>query len=291
MGNRRKHSRPSHGQSQDRRHAGIAARARGTKAGRRVLNHQERSRGGQQQIPRPASSIEGGPAPWAHVPAELRRPTMAQIREVMASAPAPRSQAVAEGELRSAVLAGLYEDVANEGRPHVVLTRRSKRLRSHSGEVSFPGGRQEPGEELWVTALREAEEEIALDRSAVVHLGELDHLRTVSSRSWIVPYVAEITDPHLVIPQLQAAPDEVELVLHVELDELLKDDVFREELWTFGEFTRPVFFFEIEGDTVWGATAAMLRNLLSLITGTHDPRVELSHWDSPDAVLPPDLLA
>jgi 8-oxo-dGTP pyrophosphatase MutT (NUDIX family) len=211
---------------------------------------------------------------------------MAEVRAVMKTAPSPRSQSIGEGELRSAVLAGLYEEIAGDGQPRVVLTRRSKRLRSHSGEVSFPGGRQEPGEALWVTALREAAEEISLDPSFVMHLGELDHLRTVSSRSWIVPYVAEITDPHVVIPTLQAAPDEVELVLHVGLHELLEQDVFREELWTFGEFTRPVFFFEIEGDTVWGATAAMLRNLLSIITGTHDPVAEITHWDAPNAVLP-----
>lgn len=214
---------------------------------------------------------------------------MAEIRAAMATAASPRTQDVADGALRSAVLAAFYDDANRDGRASVVLTRRSKNLRNHSGEVSFPGGRQEPGEELWVTALREAEEEIALDRTAVVPLGELDHLRTVSSRSWIVPYVAEITDPHVVIPALQAAPDEVELVLHVGLDELLKDGVFREELWTFGEYTRPVFFFEIEGDTVWGATAAMLRNLLSIVTGTHDPNAEISHWDAPNAVLPAGL--
>lgn len=214
---------------------------------------------------------------------------MAEIRAAVATAASPRTQDVADGALRSAVLAAFYDDADRDGRASVVLTRRSKNLRNHSGEVSFPGGRQEPGEELWVTALREAEEEIALDRTAIVHLGELDHLRTVSSRSWIVPYVAEITDPHVVIPALQAAPDEVELVLHVGLDELLKDGVFREELWTFGEYTRPVFFFEIEGDTVWGATAAMLRNLLSIVTGTHDPNAEISHWDAPNAVLPAGL--
>lgn len=208
---------------------------------------------------------------------------MSDIHAVMVEAPNPRAMPVAPEALRSAVLAGLYDD----GGPKVVLTRRAHHLRNHSGEVSFPGGRQEPGEDLWVTALREAEEEIALDRSAVRQLGELDHLRTVTSRSWIVPYVAEITEPQLVIPRLVAAPDEVALVRHVGLEELLADDVFREELWTFGEHTRPVYFFEIEGDTVWGATAAMLRNLLSIITGTHDANAEISHWDAPDAVLPP----
>lgn len=218
---------------------------------------------------------------------------MTQIREAMASAAGPRTQEFEPGSLRSAVLAGLHAEVVGESvvedRPHVLLTRRSQELRSHSGEVSFPGGRQEPGEDLWVTALREADEEVALRPDSVVRLGELDHLRTVSSRSWIVPYVAEITEPHLVIPQLRAAPDEVELVLHVALDDLLNDGVFREELWTFGEYTRPVYFFEVEGDTVWGATAAMLRNLLAIITGTHDPRAAIDHWDAPEAVLPRGL--
>jgi len=203
----------------------------------------------------------------------------------MATAPSPRAQAVEGSALRSAVLAGLY-GAPKDDRAHVVLTRRSARLRHHSGEVSFPGGRQEPGEDLWVTALREAEEEIALDRSAVVHLGELDHLRTVTSRSWIVPYVGEITDPPRVLPALVASPDEVEVVLHVGLDELLADGVFREELWTFGAQTRPVYFFEIDGDTVWGATAAMLRNLLAILTDTHDPTVSTGHWDAPEATLP-----
>ncbi len=211
---------------------------------------------------------------------------MADIRAVMAEAPVPRAQpdVVDGGALRSAVLAGLYG--VEDDRAHVVLTRRSAHLRHHSGEVSFPGGRQEPGEDLWVTALREAEEEIALDPTSVVHLGELDHLRTVTSRSWIVPYVGEITDPDRVLRRMVAAPAEVDVVLHVGLDDLLADGVFREELWTFGAQTRPVYFFEIEGDTVWGATAAMLRNLLAILTGTHDPTVSTGHWDAPEATLP-----
>lgn len=213
---------------------------------------------------------------------------MADIRSTMAAAPEPQVQSADEASLRSAVLAGLY-GADDADRAHVILTRRSAHLRHHSGEVSFPGGRQEPGEDLWATALREAEEEIALDPDAVSHLGELDHLRTVTSRSWIVPYVGEITNPHVVIPRLVAAPAEVEVVLHVGLDALLADGVFREELWTFGSQTRPVYFFEIEGDTVWGATAAMLRNLLAILTDTHDPSVSIGHWDAPEATLPPQF--
>ena len=64
----------------------------------------------------------------------------------------------------SAVLAPLYEV---DGEAHVVLTRRAQHLRTHRGEVSFPGGGEEPGESLWQTALREAEEEVALDPASV----------------------------------------------------------------------------------------------------------------------------
>ena len=76
----------------------------------------------------------------------------------------------------SAVLAALYDD---GGDTSVVLTRRSAKLRSHRGEVSFPGGRQDPGETLRATALREAHEEIALDPTQVSIIGKLAHLQRV----------------------------------------------------------------------------------------------------------------
>ena len=67
-------------------------------------------------------------------------------------------------------------------------------------------------------------------------------------------------------------------VLHVSLAELLEPGVYREELWFLGGEDRPIFFFEIEGDTIWGATAAMLRNLLTLVTGTFDPDDRPTPW-------------
>jgi 8-oxo-dGTP pyrophosphatase MutT (NUDIX family) len=165
----------------------------------------------------------------------------------------------------SAVLVGLYEEGAQT---HVVLTRRSDRLRSHSGEVSFPGGGQDDGETLWETALREAHEEIGL-RAPVREMGELDHLRTVSSNSAIVPFVAELPDGR---PDLVANPAEVDAILLVPLSELLLDEVYREERWRWPHqgATRPMHFFELVGDTVWGATARMLVQLLGLGLGV-DP--------------------
>jgi 8-oxo-dGTP pyrophosphatase MutT (NUDIX family) len=223
-------------------------------------------RGGDQIIPRPLNARPGRPAPWAHLPVEARRPSLADVQDVLAAAgPAHRTERELAPEIdrASAVLAPLYE---HDGELHVVLTRRTWELRSHSGEVSFPGGRQDDGDDhLWHTALREAQEEIALDPSSVRRIGELDHLATVTSHSFIVPYVGALAAR----PATTANPQEVSAVLHVPIAELLDPAIFREERWTFPwAEDRPIFFFELVGDTVWGATGAMLRQLLGLVTGT-----------------------
>jgi 8-oxo-dGTP pyrophosphatase MutT (NUDIX family) len=218
-----------------------------------------RSRGGAQVIPRPASIREGAPPPWADLAPAERRITLAQVHEAFAAAPQPLlSPLEGTGVRASAVLAALYEV---DGSVHVVLTRRAQHMRSHRGEVSFPGGGQDPGEDLRATALREAWEEVGLDPADVEIIGELDHLQTVTSRSFIVPYVA-------VLPGRPAFPVEVELILHVALEELLDPQVFREERWGVAPLEFAVQFFEIPGDTVWGATGRMLRNMLGVITGT-----------------------
>lgn len=175
-----------------------------------------------------------------------------------------------EGALRSAVLVPLFEE---DGQVWVVLTRRSQHLRAHKGEIAFPGGRQDDGESLMDAALREAEEEIALDTKVVEIVGELNHLATLSSNSSIVPYVGILPNrPVKLVPN----PDEVEAVLMVPLDELVQDDVFHTELWEWQEATgligeRPIHFFDLYGDTIWGATGRMLVNLLTLVLGVPNP--------------------
>ena len=232
-------------------------------------------RGGAQRIPRPNNARPGGPAPWAHLPPERRRPGVAQVAAALASlGPArPSDRERAHPRARpSAVLAPLYDD---GGQAVVVLTRRTWGMRTHQGEVSFPGGRVEPGESAVDGALREAKEEIDLDPSTVEIVGELDHLATVSSWSFIVPYVGVLPGP----PETHPNPDEVEAVLHVPLAELLDPANFREEVWTFpGGDSRPIYFFELVGDTVWGATANLLRQLLGAGTGTLG-RGDLNHPD------------
>ncbi|CAB4323551.1 MAG: NUDIX domain-containing protein [Actinobacteria bacterium] len=249
------------------------------------------SRGGPQEIPRPPSARPGRPAPWAGLSGDLLNPSLADVKEALAgAAPARPVEQRLDDTRAAAVLAALYDEKREEGRAavaplsvaplsvaplaHVVLTRRAQHLRSHRGEVSFPGGAQEPGEDFWTTAVREAFEEVALDPAVPTPIGELDHLRTVTSQSFIVPLVAELPGR----PDLVAHPGEVEQILHVSLAELLLPEVFHEEIWTIGGQQRPIFFFDIVGDTIWGATAAMLRNLLAIVTGTFDPRDRPTPW-------------
>jgi 8-oxo-dGTP pyrophosphatase MutT (NUDIX family) len=233
-------------------------------------------RGGEQRIPRPFNARAGGPAPWAGLPPEFRRPALADIaRALSALGPARRSdREISDPTARpSAVLAPLYDE---GGEAHVVLTRRTWGLRTHEGEVSFPGGRVEPGESTVDGALREAKEEIDLDPSTVEVIGELDHLATVTSWSFIVPYVGALPAR----PETHPNPAEVEAVLNVPLAELLEPDNFRQEIWTFpGGDPRPIYFFELVGDTVWGATANLLRQLLGAVTGTLG-RGDLDHPDT-----------
>ncbi|HEY9557960.1 MAG TPA: CoA pyrophosphatase [Acidimicrobiales bacterium] len=224
-------------------------------------------RGGEQIIPRPLTAVAGRPAPWAELPADRRRLSLDAVRrtfEVAGPAEASERELLPVIDRASAVLAPLYEV---DGELHVILTRRTWNLSSHQGEVSFPGGRHDDTDpDLWYTALREAREEIALDTSDVRCIGELDHLATVTSRSFIVPYIGALSGG---LPATEANPGEVSKVLHVPVAELLDPAIYREERWTFpGGWDRPIFFFELVGDTVWGATGAMLRQLLGLVTGT-----------------------
>jgi 8-oxo-dGTP pyrophosphatase MutT (NUDIX family) len=189
---------------------------------------------------------------------------VADVRAALAGTRPPRPSVLeGTGTRPSAVLAALYDDA--DGLATVILTRRSANLRSHRGEVSFPGGGREPGDrDLLATALREAGEEVQLDPGAVQLIGELDHLQTVTSRSYIVPFVGALPGR----PELKASPAEVASILYVTLAELLDPEIYHQERWGLAPLEHPISFFELDGDTVWGATAAMLRNLLELVTAT-----------------------
>jgi 8-oxo-dGTP pyrophosphatase MutT (NUDIX family) len=146
--------------------------------------------------------------------------------------------------------------------PGLLLTERRADMRRHAGEISFPGGRRDPGDsDLSATALREAEEEIGLD-PAVVELGErLPATNTFVTGYRIHPFVGRI--PHPAELALVPNPAEVETVLTFSLDALRDAYEIRRLVRRGVPIHTPTY--EVEGHLIWGATARIVGDLLSCL--------------------------
>lgn len=154
----------------------------------------------------------------------------------------------------AAVLIGLRD--ADE--PHMVFTVRTDHLSSHAGQVAFPGGSTDPSDaDAVTTALRETEEEIGLDRTLVTPLGYLDCFETVSGFC-ITPVVASIAAE----AKFQMAPLEVAEVFEVPLTFFLEPTNLKRYVMDYRGHRREMVEFDYDGHRIWGATAAMLHNLL-----------------------------
>lgn len=222
--------------------------------------------GRRQRIPRPPDARAGEAAPWDGLAPDRRRGIgLDRVRAAMARMGPSQPWPAPYGRVPAAVLVPLFEE---DGEARVILTRRSDQLRTHTGEVSFPGGRLDPGEAPMAAALREAAEELGLVPDTVEILGQLPPLATVSSRSSITPFVGALPGR----PVLHPNPAEVELAFDVSLARLAAEGVHREERWHRPELSegpelahRTVHFFELDDDTVWGATARILHQFLELV--------------------------
>jgi 8-oxo-dGTP pyrophosphatase MutT (NUDIX family) len=133
-------------------------------------------------------------------------------------------------------------------------------LRRHGGEISFPGGRLDADETPRDAALREAHEEIGLDPHDVEVVGELSPVTTNVSSTHIVPIVGRVRNA----PSLAVRNAEVDRVFTVALTELVADDTYSEELWGAPPQQWQIHFFHLDDETVWGATARMLHQLIAI---------------------------
>lgn len=160
-------------------------------------------------------------------------------------------------EAKAAVLVPLYRDPS--GQVRVILTRRPDHMRTHPGDVVFPGGRLEPGETPEQTAKREACEEIGLPEDGVEVMGGLTPLTTRDPGNLIVPVVAKVRRPD----EFTLQEEEVAAVIEPTMADILDENRWRTSDW----FGRTLWFYEFDEGIMWGATAFMMREFLRILRG------------------------
>ena len=158
------------------------------------------------------------------------------------------------GRKESAVLVPLFADA--DGAVHAVFTERRHDLRRHPGEISFPGGRRDPGETLMDTALREAQEEIGLAPAAVEVVGALEPVGTYVTNYAIYPFVGVI-EPGMA---WVLGETEVAQVLELAIDALVAGAGERRMVRRGMAFKTHTY--EVDGHVIWGATARIVADLL-----------------------------
>jgi 8-oxo-dGTP pyrophosphatase MutT (NUDIX family) len=144
---------------------------------------------------------------------------------------------------------------------YIVLTRRTDAVDNHRGQISFPGGSMDPGEDAASSALREAWEELAIAPDELDVLGELSPLYIPPSGFCVYPVVAYAAGRPDFVPN----PGEVAEVLEVPLAHLLDPATRGEEVWPIRGANVRVPFYRVGHHKVWGATAMMLCELLMLL--------------------------
>jgi 8-oxo-dGTP pyrophosphatase MutT (NUDIX family) len=161
------------------------------------------------------------------------------------------------------IKAAVLLPIVDRGEPMILFTKRTERVGHHKGQISFPGGVVDPTDaSLLDAALRECEEEIALPRAAVEPLGALDDTETVATSFVITPFVGLVREP----VAWQPDGDEIERVIEVPFTALVADGSFRIEMTNRNGVERPVYYFDYQGDTIWGATARILVHYLELVS-------------------------
>jgi 8-oxo-dGTP pyrophosphatase MutT (NUDIX family) len=160
------------------------------------------------------------------------------------------------------VAAAVMVPLIDRSEPYVLFAKRTDRVGHHRGQIAFPGGVVDVTDATPLdAALRECEEEIGLPRAAVEPLGILDDTETFATQFVITPFVGAVREP----VAWQPDGEEIEKVIEVPFSALVEDGSFRVEWWDRDGVRRPVYFFDYHGETIWGATARILKQYLDLL--------------------------
>jgi 8-oxo-dGTP pyrophosphatase MutT (NUDIX family) len=142
------------------------------------------------------------------------------------------------------------------------LIKRPVYLGAHSGQVSFPGGKTEPGENVFQTALRECEEEIGINQHEVEVVGRLSDFFVIASNFVVTPVVGVLRS----LPAFKPDPFEVAGIFSGNIPDLMRDQpILEKEILVAEKYQLRVPHFEINGEVVWGATAMMLNEFRMVV--------------------------
>ncbi len=189
-----------------------------------------------------AGGVEGG---------GIAQTWIGDLRDRLVSPP-PRRLPASEAR-QAAVLVPLYVDA---GALWVLLTRRTDTMPHHKGQIAFPGGGQEAGEDAWAAALRETQEEIGIDPRTIVRLGELDEAETPTGFR-IVPCVGAL--PHPFETRLNEA--EIAEVFSIPLSALADVRLVEDRRVRIDGRERELRIYHVGNRQIWGLTARILQNL------------------------------
>ncbi|MEE9562303.1 MAG: CoA pyrophosphatase [Thermoanaerobaculia bacterium] len=176
-----------------------------------------------------------------------------EVRQRLSS-PVPLRLAPKEAR-EAAVLVPLYVDA---GELWTVLTKRAENLPHHRSQIAFPGGGREIGEDPWAAALRESEEELGLDISKILRLGELDEAETPSGFH-IVPCVGAVPHPL----ETEINHEEIAEVFSVPLLAFADYRIIEDQLVKIDGVERTIRVYHLGKRQVWGLTARIVQNLLT----------------------------
>ena len=181
-----------------------------------------------------------------------------RLRAALARLPAEPPIGGDHAELRAAASkeAAVLVAITDRADPGVLLTLRREHLRSHAGQIAFPGGRTEPGEDAVAAALREAHEEVLLDPAAVELVGTIEPYRTVTG--YVVTPVVGVIPPDL---KLEPHEHEVAELFEAPLAFVLDPANQQRQSALFQGRERHYYEIVWNQRRIWGATAGMIVNL------------------------------
>ncbi len=150
-----------------------------------------------------------------------------------------------------------------ENIPHVLFTRRTELVETHKGQISFPGGAQDPPDKnLLQTAIRETEEEIGIKPDKIEVLGQLDDFLTITD--FLIRPFAGILQPPL---KFRLSEDEVDEVFQAPLSLFLEESHFEVKKWEHAGRNYDVYFYTYRNHVIWGATAFILNHFIDVVFG------------------------